>query len=109
MSTSGRTVNIGSNCWTRGRHSTRCLPSIILLSLTARDTIAAVPVTATASRSGVAIGQSIDELRMTLAKSATDIPRDRDPTNIPEQLLTHCLAAMTVYITERRGAAYSPF
>src|SRR5712692_8880519 len=42
----------------------RLRPQIVLLSLTAREAIAAVPVTATAAEADAAIDRSIDELRM---------------------------------------------
>src|SRR5260370_1113311 len=42
----------------------RLRPQIVLLSLTAREAIAAVPLTATAAEADAAIGRSIDELRM---------------------------------------------
>jgi FkbH-like protein len=42
----------------------RVRPEIILLSLTAREAVATVPLTATAAEVDTAIGRSIDELRM---------------------------------------------
>jgi FkbH-like protein len=47
----------------------RLRPQIVLLSLTAREAIAAVPLTATASEADVAIARSIDELRMLWRKA----------------------------------------
>ena len=47
----------------------RVHPHIVLLSLTAREAIAAVPLTATAAEADAAIGQSIDELRMLWRKA----------------------------------------
>jgi FkbH-like protein len=47
----------------------RIRPQIVLLSLTAREAIAAVPLTATAAEAEAAIGRSIDELRMLWRKA----------------------------------------
>jgi len=47
----------------------RLRPQIVLLSLTAREAIAAVPLTATAAEADAAIGRSIDELRMLWQKA----------------------------------------
>ena len=47
----------------------RLRPDILLLSLTAREAIAAVPVTATAAEADAAIGRSIDELRVLWRKA----------------------------------------
>ena len=47
----------------------RLQPQIILLSLTAREAIASVPLTATAPEADAAIGRSIDELRMLWRKA----------------------------------------
>ena len=44
-------------------------PQIVLLSLTAREAIAAVAVTATAAEADAAVGRSIDELRMLWRKA----------------------------------------
>jgi FkbH-like protein len=44
-------------------------PQFVLLSLTAREAIAAIPLTATAAEADVAIGRSIDELRMLWRKA----------------------------------------
>ena len=47
----------------------RFRPDVVLLSLTARETIAGVPLTATAAEADAAIGQSIDDLRMLWRKA----------------------------------------
>jgi FkbH-like protein len=47
----------------------RLAPQVILLSLTAREAIAAVPLTATAAEADAAISRSIDELRMLWRKA----------------------------------------
>src|SRR5208282_3173694 len=47
----------------------RLRPQIVLLSLTAHDAIAAVPLTATPAEADAAIGRSIDELRMLWRKA----------------------------------------
>lgn len=47
----------------------RLAPQVILLSLTAREAIAAVPLTATAAEADAAIGRSIDELRLLWRKA----------------------------------------
>jgi len=44
-------------------------PQIVLLSLTAREAIGAVPLTATSAEADAAIGRSIDELRMLWRKA----------------------------------------
>ena len=62
----------------------RLQPKIVLLSLSAREAIAGVPLTATAAEADAAIGRAIDELRMLLAKSTRDIPRNCDPADFPE-------------------------
>ena len=47
----------------------RLRPQIVLLSLTAREAIASVPLTATAAEADAAIARSIDELRMLWRKA----------------------------------------
>ena len=59
-------------------------PQIVLLSLTAREAIACVPLTATAAEADAAIGRSIDELRMLWRKARETFQRNCDPADFLE-------------------------